>query len=259
MTARRNAPQLAHAQRGFLLNPFRFGVPHDPDFANVGALLHCNGSNGSTTFTDSGPAARAFSAYGSAQISTAQSLYGGASGVFDGDGDYLITPSDAAWNFGSGLFTLEIALRPSSSSVSVSRFILVRDQIGGTRGWLLYAEVSTGRLSFGAWQGGTLVSISAPGNFMSSRLNQWSRVGVRRTPADNLEMWIEGALVASAAMAGMTIGAPATPLCVGTGWLTSGAAAGAGSGWQGYMDELRITKGASRDLSVVATAPFPDA
>jgi hypothetical protein len=49
--------------------------------ANVSFLLHMDGTNGSTTFTDSGPNGLTVGAYGNAQISTAQSVFGGASGA----------------------------------------------------------------------------------------------------------------------------------------------------------------------------------
>lgn len=58
-------------------------------------LIHADGTDGSTTFTDDNgsrsPAG--ISAVGNAQVSTAQSQFGGASAVFDGTGDYLTTPA----------------------------------------------------------------------------------------------------------------------------------------------------------------------
>uniref|UniRef100_A0A6M3JT88 Putative structural protein n=1 Tax=viral metagenome TaxID=1070528 RepID=A0A6M3JT88_9ZZZZ len=52
-------------------------------------LLHCNGADESTTFTDNSPEGHTVTAVGGAQIDTAQSKFSGASGLFDGDGDYL--------------------------------------------------------------------------------------------------------------------------------------------------------------------------
>src|SRR3972149_9214360 len=60
-------------------------------------LLHMDGANGSTTFTDE--MGQAVTANGNAQISTAQSKFGGASGLFDGTGDYLSVPASADWDF----------------------------------------------------------------------------------------------------------------------------------------------------------------
>ena len=66
--------------------------------------LHCNGTNGSTTFTD--VKGNTVTANGNAQISTAQypALTGKtASALFDGAGDYLSIPDSADWDFGWGI------------------------------------------------------------------------------------------------------------------------------------------------------------
>jgi hypothetical protein len=73
-------------------------------------LLHMDGTNGSTTFTDTnaGGSAHTWTANGNAQISTAQSKFGGASGLFDGTGDYITTPDHADYTLGSGDFTIDL-------------------------------------------------------------------------------------------------------------------------------------------------------
>lgn len=68
-------------------------------------LLHCDGTNGSTTFTDE--TGKTVSANGNAQISTAQSEFGGASAKFDGSGDYLSLESNADFSPGTGAFTVD--------------------------------------------------------------------------------------------------------------------------------------------------------
>jgi hypothetical protein len=91
----------------------------DPYFSNVSLLLHADGSNGSTTFADSSSNAFTVTPYGNAQISTAQSKFGGASALFDGSGDYLDLSSNAAFDYGTGNFTVEFwywSSSPASSS-----------------------------------------------------------------------------------------------------------------------------------------------
>jgi hypothetical protein len=61
----------------------------DPYYGNVSLLLRGNGTNGSTTIIDSSPSPKTVTAFGNAQISTAQSKFGGSSIAFDGTGDYL--------------------------------------------------------------------------------------------------------------------------------------------------------------------------
>jgi len=86
-------------------------------------LLHFDGANGSTTFTDSSPNMLTVTAHGNAVISTAQSKFGGASVYFDGYGDLSFTPTDAT-KFGTGDFTVEFWLHatdaPQDNQVIVS-------------------------------------------------------------------------------------------------------------------------------------------
>ncbi len=81
---------------------FEFGVlnPVGGLDVNTKLLLHCNGTDGSTTFTDSETTPKTVTAQGSAQIDTAQSKFGGASGLFTTQNtntelDYMEYSSDA--------------------------------------------------------------------------------------------------------------------------------------------------------------------
>jgi hypothetical protein len=74
-------------------------------------LLHMDGTNGSTTFIDSSSSARTVSVGADAQISTAQSVFGGASGLFDGTGDRLSVPDSTDWATGTGNFTVDFRAR----------------------------------------------------------------------------------------------------------------------------------------------------
>jgi len=59
----------------------------DPNYSSVSLLLNGNGTNGSTTFTDSSVNNHTITRNGNAQISTTQSKFGGSSMYFDGNGD----------------------------------------------------------------------------------------------------------------------------------------------------------------------------
>ena len=77
-------------------------------------LLHMDGTNGSTTFTDSSANAITMTA-NNAQLSTAQAKFGTASGLFDGTGDYLSNGGNAALAYGTADFTIMQWLRPATS------------------------------------------------------------------------------------------------------------------------------------------------
>jgi len=68
--------------------------------------------SGSTDTWDASPmGGHGPTAYGDAQIDTAQSKFGGASGLFDGTGDYLSVPDSDDWYFGTGDFTIDFWVR----------------------------------------------------------------------------------------------------------------------------------------------------
>lgn len=84
--------------------------------ANTLLLLHFDGTNGSTTFTDSSSYARTATVVGNAQLSTAWSKFGTASALFDGSGDVITFPDSADWNFGANNFTIDFWMKSSTSS-----------------------------------------------------------------------------------------------------------------------------------------------
>jgi hypothetical protein len=81
------------------------------------ALLHMDGADASTTFTDE--SGKTWTRYGDAQIDTAQYKFGGASGLFDGTGDYIDTPDSDDFNFGSGEFTIDLWIRRNGAAEGV--------------------------------------------------------------------------------------------------------------------------------------------
>lgn len=88
----------------------------DPVNTNVELLLHMDGANNSTTFTDSSKNGTTVTSYGNAKISTDQSKFGGSSAYFDGDGDYL--RADGNTNFGTGDFTIDCWVMLTSDAKS---------------------------------------------------------------------------------------------------------------------------------------------
>jgi hypothetical protein len=98
--------------------PIIGGVVHDPNFSSVKLLLGFEGANGSTGapgMTDeSGAAHGTATVSGSGAISTTQFKFGASSLDYSGSG--VITWADNAdWHLGSGHFTVEAFMRPSSA------------------------------------------------------------------------------------------------------------------------------------------------
>lgn len=82
-------------------------------------LLHMDGADASTTFTDSSGRGHTVTANGNAQIDTAQSVFGGESGLFDGTGDYLTLDGSSDFAFGLGDFTIDFRFRINSAGTQV--------------------------------------------------------------------------------------------------------------------------------------------
>lgn len=81
-----------------------------PAHINALVLMHFDGTNGSTSFPDVYGHTTSFN--GGAQISTAQSEFGGASALFNGtNSNVTVTPSSGDLNFGTGDFTVEFWFR----------------------------------------------------------------------------------------------------------------------------------------------------
>lgn len=87
----------------------------DADYASVSILLLGDGTNGSTTFTDSGPIGHTVTAVGNAQVSTSSPKFGSGSILLDGTGDYLTVPGHVSTAF-PGVFTWDFWFKHSSAS-----------------------------------------------------------------------------------------------------------------------------------------------
>lgn len=96
---------------------------NDPNASSVRLLLPMIGANNSTAFPDAGPLGLTVTANGNAEISTAEYVFNGASGLFDGDSNtYLTIPASSGFTF-STAFTLEtwlyLPVTPSGSYAAI--------------------------------------------------------------------------------------------------------------------------------------------
>ena len=219
-------------------------VPVDPFRSQVSLLLHGNGTNGSTTITDNSPTPKTVTAVGNAQISTAQSKFGGASILFDGTGDYLTTQSSNDSNFESSDFTIEFWIK----STQVAR----QDPIGWNfnfvdAGWAGFVfNLSTGSM---AWFENTNSRISAVTTGWNN--GNWNHVAVARS-SNSVRMFLNGSQVGSTYTTSFSYGRNASGFIIGDVF-------GAGGAVDGYIDDLRITRAARYTATFTPpTLPFPD-
>jgi hypothetical protein len=233
-------------QRGFLLNPCRFGGgggESDPDYASVSLLLHGGGTNGSTTFTDNSGTPKSLTVFGNAQISTAQSKFGGSSILLDGVGDYLKVPSSASFNFGTANCTIEMWVRPNSTTTYYTLFNFGAASYGG---WYLRLS-STGVLTLNVrgtqWSTGT--NTVYDGN--------WHHIALVISYG-NVKIYFDGVAGHNSSFSTYALDTGSDNLFIGYDSTYSTSA------YAGYIDDLRMTKGVARYTAdfTPPTAEFPN-
>ena len=221
----------------------------DQYFADVSLLMHMNGTNASTTFTDSSSNAFTATAYGNAQISTAESKFGNASGKFDGSGDYL-TATGASLEVGSGNFTIEGWFYFNSLQTGIRTLWAHRSSNGGIGGPLL--THSSGAIALYIAQSAVSWQVSGFSPSLTVSATTWHHIALVRD-GDTIRTFLDGA-------AGTTTTFTGSVHTSGDFSLMAGAQDGTQE-VDGYCDEFRLTVGVARYTSAFTppTAAFPDA
>jgi hypothetical protein len=222
---------------------------HEPlfhDFAALGPFppaidspvlnLHFDGADASTTITDASKYRRQVAAFGTAQIDTAQSVFGGASLLLDNavGSDYVLTPARREFDV-RGSFTLEFRARFTTETAfpmifeiwdgTVERCLQV--YYNATNNQWAYNFSTSGLNSFAAaWHTGSWVPT----------LNVWYEVALVRDGNQN-RAYIDGVQLGAGASQGSTYYRAAID------WRFGGGGDGANF-HDGHVDELRITPAA---------------
>lgn len=211
-----------------IINPYAFGGgggggPTDPYFANVKALLHFDGADGSTTMTD--VIGNTWTAQGNAQLDTAQTKYGPSALLLDGATDY-VTSTVAGYAPGTGDFTTECWFRIPSTNANNGIFAL---GLAGTH------SGAVGVACFGA--GSLQVQNNNTANSATATIptNAWHHIVVQRA-SGTLVCAVDGVSVYSVAD---TRNITATQLAVG-GYYSSAFTL------NGWIDDFRHTVGVAR-------------
>lgn len=226
-------------------------IAEDVYFSSVVALLHANGTNASTTFTD--VKGKTWTAQGNMQISTAQSKFGGASALSDGSGDWISTPTHADFDPGTGAATYELWVRPTNFT-AINGLFGKRSDNSVTSG--VNAMISTaGKISVfigasgnGSWQ----VNFTTSGG---PTAGAWNHIAVTITAAGVVNVFINGVKDSVSGTRSSTVGTNANNMVIGA------LAADGAFPLLGYWDDARITKGVARYTETFSppTAAFDDA
>jgi hypothetical protein len=178
---------------------------------------------------------------GNAQISTSVSKFGGASIYLDGN-DNCVIPNSENFNFRNGNFTIEFWYYPSTLTVANAHILDFGDGLtGGQNGWNVgfFGSSNTNMLGvIWTYDGSSENKIQ---DSVALTTGSWVFVTVVRS-GTSLVLYKNGISVASATLSG-AIATSNRPLVIGSNQsLTSGYV-------NGYIDDLRITKGIARYTS----------
>lgn len=228
------------------------GVPvaaTDPDFANVVLLLGLNGANNATSTTDDSTSAKTVTFNGTSKLKTDQLRFGTASLFTDGSASCMITMADSAdfqlATSSGDKFTIELFVR--FNTVKASQTLMRKSgATAGTRAFML--SVLSGVLTFNH---GTSANVAY--TWAGVTTGVWYHIAIDRDASNVERLYIDGVMVASGTITA-TMNDSADAFSIGNRTNTS-------DGFDGWIDEVRITKGAARYASdggfTVPTAAFP--
>ena len=212
-------------------------IINDPYFANVSLLLRGDGTNGSTAIVDGSSSPKTITTYGNAQISTAQSQYGGSSIYFDGAGDLLSAGASSDFVLGTADFTVECWAR--ISSVAYATIVTMTDVGITTDEWLLGFSNTANQMSFAINSSGQAIV----GANYSSYYNIWTHIAACRS-GSTLRLFFNG--VQQASVTNTTNFSANKTLFFGRRYTDLSTSV---SNLNGYIDDFRITKGVARYTS----------
>ena len=207
-----------------------------PDSAHflMHADLQAGESDGSQVFRDS-TGRHSITTTGNAQIDTAQSKFGGASALFDGAGDSLLTDQSSDFNFGSAAsastdFTIDCWIRINTTGTQ--KVIWTHATLSVNSDWV-ELSVSTGNvLEMFAVGPGTIITGTT-----SLTTGVWYHVAVTRSggASSNLKLFLNGTQEGSTYTTNQN--------WANSSFIIGGNWAGAGNMFNGWLDELRVLSG----------------
>lgn len=206
------------------------------DDVNTVSLLHMDGADASTIFTDE--SGKTWTANGNAQIDTAQSVFGGASGLFDGNGDFIDTPDSVDFHVINADFTIDMRIRPAA--LDQTGFICAQADSGGSDSsisWYLRMQANES-IKGGIVSGGAYYEAAIPAS--SYAANTWGHLALVRY-ADTIKLYWNGTAGATTAnVTGITANNSVNKPTIGRLGEFNGLY------YNGWIDEFRFSKGIAR-------------
>lgn len=217
--------------------PSHFGVGGYGVDEYTKLMLHCNGDDGSTTFTDDCWYAKTITANNGASIDTAKAKFGSASGLFQASADYLnVTHND--FDIGSSLFTIDLWVWVNSVVARTGLLCTLQTVPANRLGWTISLATPT-TVTFRYYTAGNTnheINRSSGDDFAGA----WHHVAVvkKGTGASDLGIAINGSF--EWFDGNFTI-ASSNTLCIGREFADYD-----GYYLNGWLDEIRFSLGVAR-------------
>ncbi|NBW20793.1 MAG: hypothetical protein EBR82_73805, partial [Caulobacteraceae bacterium] len=213
------------------------GTRTDSNSSSIVLAVAMDGANNGTTFTDESAtikgsgSAKTISRFGDAKTSTTQSKFYGSSLYLDGTGDYLQAPAGTDFSYGTGDFTFEAWIYPTTSSTD--RIIYTQTTSGNN--FVNLALTTTNTFS-------VQINASGAGNNVTSTgtvaTNAWTHIAATRQ-SGVVKLFINGVLDGS--------GTRNVDLQISTTIPTIGTFSHASIlNFAGYISDFRIYKGVAK-------------
>ena len=217
----------------------------DVHFPKVEALLPFDGTNGATSTTDLSDRGNTVTFGGDAEISTAQSKFGGSSLSLDGNGDYVDLPQ-ATNQLVSEDFTIEFWFRINSGAGSETIGLFGSYYTGGSGKGMLMVSSATYNQVYFQWHygaSGWAYLNQTQGTRTALSNNTWYHVAVTRS-GSTWRLFLNGTQEDSVTQSSYITDSGST-----TRLGNYGPSATASDGLNGYIEDFRITRGVARYTS----------
>ena len=220
----------------------------DAHFPKVEALLPFNGTNGATSTTDLSDRGHTVTFANTAQISTAQSKFGGSSLLLDGDSDYVDLPRTTN-QLVSEDFTIEFWFRINSGAGSETVGLFGSYYTGGGGKGMLMQSSATYNQVFFQWMYGSGSGTDwaylnqTQGTRTALSNNTWYHVAVTRS-GSTWRLFLNGTQEDSVTQSDQLTDSGST-----TRLGSYGPSDSASHRLNGYIEDFRITRGVARYTS----------
>ncbi len=201
-------------------------------------LLPFDGIDESQVFTDISPSEHGNAIVGgTAQVDTAQRVFGSGALLLDGNSDYLQYIDSADWYYGTSAFTIDFRVRFAALPTSGNLMTICGQRTAGVDYSQLALRNTAGAYTWEYVAGVSSVETITVAKTTTIAINTWYHIALIRT-GDDFKFFQAGTQVGSTTTDSSEVPDIAAVLWIGQ-W-------NGGQYLNGWIDELRVSKGIAR-------------